>query len=97
MLPQWFPPASVHVLPFPFSHLINLTIQLGILANAFQPSRARSLAFATFSSGAALGAVFGATIGGALAVYTPYGLSHYPLTSTKLFDPEKHGVPHSTY
>ena len=41
-----------------FSYVINVTIQVGILAHAFPPSRARSLAFATFSSGAALGRGF---------------------------------------
>ncbi|KAF8810246.1 MFS general substrate transporter [Phlegmacium glaucopus] len=44
---------------------------LGILAHAFPPSRARNLAFATFSSGAALGAVFGSNIGGVLTEFTP--------------------------
>lgn len=43
---------------------------LGILAHAFPPSHARSLAFATFSSGAAVGAVIGNTIGGTLSQFT---------------------------
>lgn len=43
---------------------------LGILADAFPPSRARSLAFATFSAGAPLGGVIGTTIGGVLTQYT---------------------------
>jgi MFS family permease len=57
---------------FLFSCLINSTIQVGILAHAFPPSRARSLAFATFSSGAALGAAIGNTIGGTLTDFTKY-------------------------
>lgn len=43
---------------------------LGILAHAFTPSPARSLAFATFSAGATIGAVFGTAIGGALTEFT---------------------------
>ncbi|TFY77725.1 hypothetical protein EWM64_g6287 [Hericium alpestre] len=39
---------------------------LGILAHAFPPSRARSIAFATFSAGAPVGAAFGMTLGGVL-------------------------------
>jgi MFS family permease len=43
---------------------------LGILAHAFPPSRARTLAFATFSAGQALGAVFGSNVGGVLVEFT---------------------------
>ncbi|KXN82109.1 hypothetical protein AN958_03163 [Leucoagaricus sp. SymC.cos] len=43
---------------------------LGILANAFPPSRARSLAFATFAAGAPIGAVFGSAMGGVLTEKT---------------------------
>lgn len=43
---------------------------LGILADAFPPSRARSLAFATFSAGAPLGGVVGSVVGGILTQYT---------------------------
>ncbi|PPR06397.1 hypothetical protein CVT26_004843 [Gymnopilus dilepis] len=43
---------------------------LGILANAFPPSRARSLAFATFAAGAPIGAVFGTAVSGALTEYS---------------------------
>jgi MFS family permease len=43
---------------------------LGILANAFPPSRARSMAFATFSAGAPIGSVLGTALGGVLAEYT---------------------------
>jgi hypothetical protein len=86
---------------FPFSYLISAILtQIGILAHAFPPSRARSLAFATFSSGAALGAAFGNAMCGALTEFTQYEFSRtLPLflTSTNLFDPEKHGVPRSTY
>ncbi|KAA1477463.1 efflux transporter, partial [Dentipellis sp. KUC8613] len=39
---------------------------LGILAHAFPPSRARSIAFATFSAGAPVGAAIGSTLGGVL-------------------------------
>ncbi|KAF8120110.1 major facilitator superfamily domain-containing protein [Boletus edulis] len=37
---------------------------LGILAHAFPPSRARSIAFATFAAGAPMGGAFGNIIGG---------------------------------
>ncbi|KAI0345781.1 hypothetical protein BDW22DRAFT_1426436 [Trametopsis cervina] len=43
---------------------------LGILAHSFPPSRARSLAFATFAAGAPMGAVIGSLIGGALTQIT---------------------------
>uniref|UniRef100_A0A8H7XJB0 Major facilitator superfamily (MFS) profile domain-containing protein n=1 Tax=Psilocybe cubensis TaxID=181762 RepID=A0A8H7XJB0_PSICU len=43
---------------------------LGILAHAFPPSRARSLAFATFAAGAPVGAVFGTAVGGVLTEFT---------------------------
>ncbi|KAI0272298.1 efflux transporter [Gloeopeniophorella convolvens] len=43
---------------------------LGILAKSFPPSPARSLAFATFSAGAPLGAVFGFVIGSVLTQLT---------------------------
>ena len=46
--------------------------QIGILAHGFPPSRARSMAFATFSSGSAMGAAIGNIIGGALTEYTKY-------------------------
>jgi len=39
---------------------------LGILANSFPPSRARSTAFATFAAGAPVGGAFGTIIGGVL-------------------------------
>lgn len=39
---------------------------LGILAHAFPPSRARSIAFATFAAGAPVGGAFGTIIGGVL-------------------------------
>jgi hypothetical protein len=46
------------------------SLQLGILADAFPPSRARRIAFATFSTGAAVGAVFGTAVSGALSEST---------------------------
>ncbi len=46
--------------------------QLGILAHAFPPSRARSWAFATFAAGAPVGAAFGAALGGVLTEKTSY-------------------------
>ncbi|KDR72245.1 hypothetical protein GALMADRAFT_74165 [Galerina marginata CBS 339.88] len=48
----------------------TLPASLGILAHAFPPSRARSLAFATFSAGAPVGAVFGTAVGGVLTEFT---------------------------
>ena len=56
-------PASVIYNSRPSDSTIQLP-QLGILAHAFPPSRARSLAFATFSAGAPIGGVFGIAIGG---------------------------------
>ncbi|TRM55645.1 major facilitator superfamily domain-containing protein [Schizophyllum amplum] len=43
---------------------------LGILADTFPPSRARSIAFATFSAGAPAGGTLGTIVGGALTQYT---------------------------
>ncbi|KAJ7734755.1 MFS general substrate transporter [Mycena maculata] len=43
---------------------------LGILAHAFPPSRARSIAFATFSAGAPIGGALGTQLGGVLTQYT---------------------------
>jgi MFS family permease len=43
---------------------------LGILAHAFPPSRARSIAFATFAAGAPVGGAFGMIIGGVLTQLT---------------------------
>ena len=47
-------------------------VQLGILAHAFPPSRARSAAYATFASGAPIGAALGNALGGALTQKTQY-------------------------
>ena len=71
------PPAGVsHLLSnIRFHILISSIIQIGILAHAFPPSRARSLAFATFSSGSALGAATGNFIGGTLTEFTQYEFS----------------------
>lgn len=44
---------------------------LGILAHAFPPSRARSIAFASFSAGAPVGAAVGMQIGGILTQWAP--------------------------
>ena len=46
---------------------VCLLAQLGILAAAFPPSRARSIAFATFAAGAPIGSAFGTVFGGLLA------------------------------
>ncbi|CAK5284758.1 unnamed protein product, partial [Mycena citricolor] len=43
---------------------------LGILAHAFPPSRARAIAFATFSAGAPIGGALGTQIGALLTQYT---------------------------
>ncbi|KAG1735317.1 major facilitator superfamily domain-containing protein [Suillus paluster] len=43
---------------------------LGILAHSFPPSRARSIAFATFSAGAPVGGAFGMMIGGVLTEFS---------------------------
>ncbi|KAF7789732.1 hypothetical protein EIP86_000678 [Pleurotus ostreatoroseus] len=43
---------------------------LGILAHAFPPSRARSIAFATFAAGAPMGGATGLLVGGALVQCT---------------------------
>ncbi|PPQ78955.1 hypothetical protein CVT25_002284 [Psilocybe cyanescens] len=48
----------------------TIPASLGILAHAFPPSRARTLAFATFAAGAPVGAVFGTAVGGVLTEYT---------------------------
>ncbi|PPQ92095.1 hypothetical protein CVT25_008261 [Psilocybe cyanescens] len=48
----------------------TIPASLGILAHAFPPSRARSLAFATFAAGAPIGAVFGNAAGGILTEKT---------------------------
>ncbi|KAF8885463.1 efflux transporter [Infundibulicybe gibba] len=48
----------------------TIPASLGILAHAFPPSRARSIAFATFAAGAPLGAAFGGATGGALTQLT---------------------------
>jgi MFS family permease len=47
---------------------------LGILANSFPPSRARSTAFATFSGGSPVGAAFGIVLGGVITEYARYVL-----------------------
>ncbi|KAF8887856.1 major facilitator superfamily domain-containing protein [Gymnopilus junonius] len=48
----------------------TIPASLGILATAFPPSRARSLAFATFAAGAPIGAVIGTALGGVLTEFT---------------------------
>ncbi|EIM85299.1 efflux transporter [Stereum hirsutum FP-91666 SS1] len=55
---------------------------LGILAHAFPPSRTRSLAFATFSAGAPVGAAVGMALGGILTQLSkPTWRSTFYLTS----------------
>ncbi|KAG6811560.1 hypothetical protein H0H92_006864 [Tricholoma furcatifolium] len=48
----------------------TIPASLGILAHAFPPSRARSVAFATFAAGAPVGAAFGMALGGVLTQET---------------------------
>lgn len=48
----------------------TIPASVGILAHAFPPSKARSLAFATFAAGAPVGAVFGNIMGGVLTERT---------------------------
>ncbi|KAK1232622.1 hypothetical protein PQX77_004242 [Marasmius sp. AFHP31] len=48
----------------------TIPASLGILAETFPPSQMRSVAFATFSAGAPVGAAFGTAIGGVLTEYT---------------------------
>ncbi|KAG6901627.1 hypothetical protein C0995_009795 [Termitomyces sp. Mi166 len=47
-----------------------LHLQLGILAHAFPPSRARSIAFSTFAAGSPVGAALGMALGGVLTQVT---------------------------
>ncbi|KAF9456825.1 major facilitator superfamily domain-containing protein [Collybia nuda] len=49
-----------------------LPSSLGILAEAFPPSRARSIAFSVFAAGAPVGAAFGLAVGGVLTQMTKY-------------------------
>ncbi|TDL21098.1 efflux transporter [Rickenella mellea] len=49
----------------------TIPASIGILAHAFPPSRARSLAFATFSVGAPIGGAVGLQIGGVLTEFAP--------------------------
>ena len=65
-------PASVRLIyrSGPSDSAIQLMPQLGILAHAFPPSRARSLAFATFSAGAPIGGVSGIAISGLMIQFS---------------------------
>lgn len=65
-----------YVVPFvsQFFSCVERSLQLGILAHAFPPSRARSIAFATFSAGAPVGGAVGMQIGGILTEWAPYVL-----------------------
>jgi predicted MFS family arabinose efflux permease len=56
------------------------------LAHSFPPSRARSLAFATFAAGAPVGAAFGTTIGGVLTEFTTYVCFFLFFCSVSLYD-----------
>ncbi|KAI0076341.1 putative efflux transporter [Panus rudis PR-1116 ss-1] len=49
----------------------TIPASLGILAHAFPPGKARSLAFATFSAGQPLGGGLGFAVGGLLTQYAP--------------------------
>ena len=66
------PPRVRYVSPaFSYQKLSYLTpFQLGILAQLFPPSRARSLAFATYAVGASIGAEFGCVVGGIFTEFT---------------------------
>jgi hypothetical protein len=59
------PPRVCYLSPvFSYQKLRYLPqLQLGILAQLFPPSRARSLAFATYAVGASIGAEFGTVVG----------------------------------
>jgi len=63
-------PAAVRcialVIPDKRNPHLTTSFQLGTLAHSFPPSRARSIAFATFAAGAPIGGVFGNIIGGVL-------------------------------
>ncbi|KAJ7587489.1 putative efflux transporter [Mycena floridula] len=48
----------------------TIPASLGILAHAFPPSRARSIAFATFAAGAPVGGACGMILGGAVTEFT---------------------------
>ncbi|RDB16369.1 hypothetical protein Hypma_002885 [Hypsizygus marmoreus] len=48
----------------------TIPASLGILAHAFPPSKARSIAFSTFAAGAPVGAAFGMALGGVLTQIT---------------------------
>ncbi|KAG6885012.1 hypothetical protein C0993_006537 [Termitomyces sp. T159_Od127] len=62
----------VLVLTCTFAMIVNL----GILAHAFPPSRARSIAFSTFAAGAPVGAAFGMALGGVLTEVTRVIFTH---------------------
>ncbi|KAK0467833.1 putative efflux transporter [Desarmillaria tabescens] len=49
---------------------IPASARLGILAHAFPPSRARTIAFATFAAGAPIGGAIGTAIGGVMVQLT---------------------------
>ena len=55
---------------FPHLDLWRTPHQLGILAKAFPPGPSRSIAFATFSAGAPIGAIFSTVLGGVLTQVT---------------------------
>ena len=65
-------PAAVSAMEMASSSVADCTTQLGILAHAFPPSRARSIAFATFAAGAPVGGALGTILGGAFTQYTKY-------------------------
>ena len=65
-------PAAVSLTILHSISVADCAIQLGILAHAFPPSRARSIAFATFAAGAPVGGALGTILGGAFTQYTKY-------------------------
>ncbi|KAF9447312.1 MFS general substrate transporter [Macrolepiota fuliginosa MF-IS2] len=64
----------------------TIPASLGILAHAFPPSKARSLAFATFAAGGPVGAAFGSALGGVLTekTSTTWRSSFYVFTAVNV-------------
>jgi len=58
------------LLCFPNATSSSTLLQLGMLAHSFPPSKARSMAFATFAAGAPVGGAVGMIIGGVLTQLT---------------------------
>ena len=64
--------SQLHHHRYPYQHPSHWYLTAWYLAHAFPPSLARSLAFASFSSGSALGSATGNIIGGTLTEFTQY-------------------------